>query len=529
MTRTGAAMTGFSGYPLALSSGRAAASWRTKIAVKKPSVCVRRGAEELAHARRSVDRFAPDLGAGPNGEIAMRRESRDAILVLARQDRAGRIDQPPAVRMRAAACASSLSCSAMRSPQELRRETPAQLRLPAPCARAAARRIDQNGIEQPVRRFPFSQICLDDRGAGARGARGEFLQAVGGCRRRRSRPGSASRPPAPATCRPRPPRDRVRARRASLRTAAPRSAPPRPGIRTRRFRTSRCGRVRLSAPGSDADAERRKRRRLRANPRARSAASTSPRSRFSVFTRRSTGARDCSANISSSRPSPNARFISGSRNAGYSPRAHIGGGIADGACGDGGAFRIRQFGGSIAAAGERAAPASSPSASSDAIASARGVPSMRQASEARWRWIAIRAPQSRRDPSIRRSGACGTSRAAAGRPAGLSLAIVPVCRWPLECARRGSCARYPHGDEDHRRAEQGHDRRRRARMPMMAFGNEIGCAEIKKTAGKYREHRAHYRHPECGTTRRKRTQHGRQRIDEQPAAAPCRQAPPPQR
>ena len=147
--------------------------------MKKPSVPVVRGLalKNSVMPGGASTEFAPHLGAGPNCVLGMAREKRrDAIFVLAGQDRAGRIDQPSALVQARGGLVEQSVLQRNAFPQDLRRKPPAQFGLAAPCAGAGAGCVDQHGVERPVGRFLFSQMCADDRRSGAPGARCEFLQ-----------------------------------------------------------------------------------------------------------------------------------------------------------------------------------------------------------------------------------------------------------------------------------------------------------------------------------------------------------------
>src|SRR5579872_5711231 len=128
---------------------------------------MRRGPEEARHAlgNSGVDRFAPDLGTRPDGEIRVAGKKRFySVLIFARKQRTGRIDQPAAgPNSRRSLVEQSILRRDTRS-ERLRRQPPAQLRLAAPGARAAARRIDEHDVERSFRRL--RELRADNARAG---------------------------------------------------------------------------------------------------------------------------------------------------------------------------------------------------------------------------------------------------------------------------------------------------------------------------------------------------------------------------
>ena len=107
-------------------------------------------------------RFAPDLRAGPDCKIGMAREEGvDAVLVLAGQDRAGRVDQPSALFHARGRLIEQLVLQRHSRLQQFRRQAPAQFRLAAPCAGAACRARRRARHRTGLRAAPFpSGACV---------------------------------------------------------------------------------------------------------------------------------------------------------------------------------------------------------------------------------------------------------------------------------------------------------------------------------------------------------------------------------
>src|SRR5579872_5427935 len=101
---------------------------------------MRRGPEEARHAlgNSSVDRFAPDLGTRPDGEIRVACKKRFySVLIFARKQRTGRIDQPATGANSRRGLIEQGILRRDTSSERLRRQSPAQLRVGARGGRGA--------------------------------------------------------------------------------------------------------------------------------------------------------------------------------------------------------------------------------------------------------------------------------------------------------------------------------------------------------------------------------------------------------
>src|SRR5438105_12209497 len=97
-----------------------------------------------------------------------RQKGFDPVFVLAPQNRTGRVDDSfPGT---AGCVVEQAVLKLQKSIEPLRREPPFLLRLPAPRARAAARRVDEDGVEHAIRRACITNLFLNDGDTGAHDA-----------------------------------------------------------------------------------------------------------------------------------------------------------------------------------------------------------------------------------------------------------------------------------------------------------------------------------------------------------------------
>src|ERR1700733_1600083 len=127
-------------------------------------------AEEFSHSRRqnAQGRLAPDGGRRTDAVPGMTREEvRDSRFVFGRQQRTCGVDDAPARPRERGRFVEKVVLDPLQFLQAILREPPAEFGLAPPGARAAARRIDEDGIERALGRLAFPR--LDDRDTRAHG------------------------------------------------------------------------------------------------------------------------------------------------------------------------------------------------------------------------------------------------------------------------------------------------------------------------------------------------------------------------